>query len=135
MSWSSDWYFLENLCGWSMILLFSKTENIRIPANIILLTSGAYLNRYRKQVDKIEPLRRCAHAEWFISNRLSTEKWTNYTRRHKCQIWQGRQHFLPLVDLFSKIKYKGVKTEKKEHKIALILLSEKHLIIIILSDT
>ena len=55
-----------------MILLFSKTENIRIPANIILLTSGAYLNRYRKQVDKIEPLRRCAHAEWFISNRLSS---------------------------------------------------------------
>ena len=60
-----------------MILLFSKTENIRIPGNInsvknYQLTSGAYLNRYRKQVDKIEPLRSGAQEEWFISNRLSS---------------------------------------------------------------
>ena len=33
-------------------------------------------------------------------------------------IKQGRQHFLPLVDMFSKIKWKSVKTENKEHKIA-----------------
>ena len=36
--------------------------------------------------------------------KVTTEKWTNYTWRDKSQIKQGRQHFLPLVDMYSKIK-------------------------------
>ena len=36
----------------------------------------------------------------------------DYTRRHKCQIQQGKRIFLTLVDLFSR---KSVKTENIEH--------------------
>ena len=36
--------------------------------------------------------------------KVATEKWTNYTRRHKCQIKQGKPNFPTLVDMFSKIK-------------------------------
>ena len=35
---------------------------------------------------------------------VETEKLNNYTRRHKCQIKQGKQNFLTLVKMFSNNK-------------------------------
>ena len=45
---------------------------------------------------------------------MATEKLTNYTRRHKCQVYHEKRNCLTLVDMFSKIK-KSVKTETKEY--------------------
>ena len=53
-------------------------------------------------------------------NRLSSaiggnREMTNHIQRPKCQIYQGKQNFLTIVDMFSNIKQKSVKPENKEH--------------------
>ena len=58
---------------------------------------------------------------------MATEKSTNYTRRHKCQI-QGKRNFLNFT-CFPRLK-KIVKTENKEHiQIAVIILEDMHFLI------